>query len=30
MAAMDIFQRNELAFPQSFPNFHKLFPDDAS
>ena len=30
MAAMDIHQRDDLAFPQSLPEFQKLFPDDAA
>src|SRR5271156_1752470 len=30
MAAMDINQRDDLAFPQSLPEFQKLFPDDAT
>jgi hypothetical protein len=30
MAAIDIHQRDELAFPQSLPEFQKLFPDDAA
>jgi Transposase zinc-ribbon domain len=27
---MDIHQRDDLAFPQSLPEFQKLFPDDAA
>ncbi len=30
MAAMDIHQRDDLAFPQSLPEFQRLFPDDAA
>ena len=30
MAAMDIHQRDDLAFPQSLPEFQQLFPDDAA
>ena len=30
MAAMDIQQRDDLAFPQSLPEFQQLFPDDAA
>ena len=30
MAAMDIHQRDDLAFPQSLPEFRQLFPDDAA
>src|ERR1700694_1218551 len=30
MAAMDIHRRDDLAFPQSLPEFQKLFPDDAA
>ena len=26
MTAMDIHQRDDLAFPQSLPEFQKLFP----
>ena len=27
---MDIFQRGDLPFPQSLPEFQRLFPDDAA
>ena len=27
---MDIFQRVDLPFPQSLPEFQRLFPDDAA
>jgi ISXO2-like transposase domain/Transposase zinc-ribbon domain len=27
---MDIFQRDDLPFPQSLPEFQRLFPDDAA
>jgi len=30
MAAMDIHQRDDLAFPQSLPEFQRQFPDDAA
>src|SRR5271169_1248757 len=30
MAAMDIHQRDDLAFPQSLPEFQQLFPDEAA
>src|SRR5271165_3599350 len=30
MASMDIHQRDDLAFPQSLPEFQRLFPDDAA
>ena len=30
MAAMDIHQRDDLAFPRSLPEFQQLFPDDAA
>ena len=30
MAAMDIHQRDDLAFPQSLPEFQQLFPDNAA
>ena len=30
MAGMDIHQRDDLAFPQSLPEFQQLFPDDAA
>ncbi len=30
MAALDIHQRDDLAFPQSLPEFQKLFPNDAA
>jgi hypothetical protein len=30
MSAMDIHQRDDLAFPQSLPEFQQLFPDDAA
>ncbi len=30
MAGMDIHQRDDLAFPQSLPEFQRLFPDDAA
>src|SRR6202521_635375 len=30
MAVMDIHQRDDLAFPQSLPEFQKLFRDDAA
>jgi Transposase zinc-ribbon domain len=29
MVAMDILQRDDLAFPQSLPEFQQLFPNDA-
>ncbi len=29
MTAMDIHQRDDLAFPQSLPEFQQQFPDDA-
>ncbi len=30
MAAMDVHQRDDLAFPRSLPEFQQLFPDDAA
>src|SRR5664280_2886216 len=30
MATMDVQQRDDLAFPQSLPEFQQLFPDDAA
>ena len=30
MAAMDIHERDDPAFPQSFPRFQRLFPDDGA
>jgi len=30
MTAMDIHQRDDLAFPQSLPEFQRQFPDDAA
>ncbi len=30
MTAMDIQQRDDLIFPQSLPEFQRLFPDDAA
>src|SRR5208282_4235024 len=30
MAAMDIHQRDDLAFPRSLREFQQLFPDDAA
>lgn len=30
MTAMDIFQRDDLAFPRSLPEFQQRFPDDAA
>jgi hypothetical protein len=27
---MDIHQRDDLAFPQSLPDFQRLFPEDAA
>ncbi len=30
MAAMDIQQRDDLAFPRSLPEFQQLFSDDAA
>ena len=30
MTAMDIHQRDDLAFPQSLPEFQQQFPDDAA
>lgn len=30
MAALDIHQRDDLVFPQSLPEFQRLFPDDAA
>src|SRR5208282_4892051 len=30
MAVMDIHQRDDLAFPQSLPEFQRLFPDDTA
>src|SRR5271157_5380101 len=30
MAAIDIQQRDDLAFPRSLPEFQQLFPDDAA
>ena len=27
---MDMHQRDDLAFPQSLPEFQRLFPDDAA
>ena len=30
MTGMDVHQRDDLAFPQSLPEFQELFPDDAT
>jgi hypothetical protein len=30
MTAMDIFQRDDLVFPRSPPEFQQRFPDDAA
>ena len=30
MIGMDVHQRDDLAFPQSLPEFQELFPDDAA
>jgi hypothetical protein len=30
MTGMDIHQRDDLTFPQSLPEFQRLFPDDAA
>jgi hypothetical protein len=30
MTTMDIHQRDDLAFPQSLPEFQRLFPDAAA
>jgi hypothetical protein len=30
VTVMDILQRDDLAFPQSLPEFQQLFPDDAA
>ncbi len=30
MTAMDIHQRDDLAIPQSLPEFQQQFPDDAA